>query len=188
MIKLPTIDLSCLAGGIFWKCDYQLPGTCFYLKDAGEWWLPSSMHWLHLASSDRTIHTAYRHSTIAAVLRLMRLMTPSNTTPLTTVRSDQYLPNLSIQFCIAPDQWHLPVTRNTPYCGMDPVLSISQDMVLSRSNDFVGMRIYGGYVYGLCDGKWVRQHIPKKKNNMLLPPCTCFLEGVSSEGRCKCGF
>ena len=38
------------------------------------------------------------------------------------------------------------------------------------------------------DGKWVRQHIPKKKSNILLSPCTCFLEGISSEGRCKCGF
>jgi len=29
---------------------------------------------------------------------------------------------------------------------------------------------------------------PKKKNNMLIIPMHLFLEGISSEGRCKCGF
>ena len=37
--------------------------------------------------------------------------------PSTTVRSDQYLPNLTIQFCVIRDQWHLPVIRNTLWNG-----------------------------------------------------------------------
>jgi len=37
-------------------------------------------------------------------------------------------------------------------------------------------------VYGLHNGKWVRQHIPKKKNNMLSSPVHP-LSGMDKQGR-----
>ena len=69
---------------------------------------------------------------------------------------------------------------------------------MSIYTDYISMYIWiicyweGNIWSGPCGGDVTENGcgntFPKKKNNILLSPCTCFLEGISSEGRCKCGF